>query len=276
MLNTIKNNKKTIIFIVLILLLIVGGIFMFGDHYVNIRKQHLNEYQYSTGGGMNGGYYHKTVKRYNDTLALISIENAEWHNQDPTVNEYLVNVSILDDLETIIRKYHMNFWNRKTFSNMFIADGESYSYSFEFDEKDIYFSAQHYPTSYSNKLSKLNEIINKYLEKAEKLPGLVNSNTDDECYELPENEILIYVSRYCKDRLYLKIMNGTDEEFDMPATYVLKNTDTNRIIQEDKIEYPRSVYSRSQNETSLSLNERLEKGNYKIIIGDIEIAFEIK
>lgn len=132
---------------------------MFGN-YVRIRGQHLNEYRYSSGGGMTGGYYTKTVKRNKD-YALIRIASAEWHSQEPTVTEYKVDVAILDELEAIIRKHRMNFWNKKKFTNMFVADGESYSYSFGFDNADISFSSQIYPARYSEKLKELDSVIEK-------------------------------------------------------------------------------------------------------------------
>lgn len=140
---------------------------MLFNHYVNIRGQHLNAYRYTSGGGMLGGYFCQTIKRGDDGRAIISIEEAECHNDEPKIEEYYVDASILDDLERIIRKNRMNFWNRRKFSNMFIADGESRGYCFEFDKKQISFSSQHYPVKYSNKLHKLKEVIEAYLEKIE-------------------------------------------------------------------------------------------------------------
>ncbi len=88
----------------LILLLAVAGVVkaMF-SHYVNIRGQHLNSYSSTSGGGMTGAYYSETVKRQDDH-ALIRIESAEWHSQDPTVTEYLADAAVLDELETVVRK----------------------------------------------------------------------------------------------------------------------------------------------------------------------------
>lgn len=141
---------------------------MAGSHYVNIRKQNLVKYQYTSGGGMTGGHYSETVTIYDDTRALISIEETEWYDADPVIREYIADKAILDELENVIRRYHMNFWDNKTFTDMFIADGESRSYSFDFDDSGISFSSQFYPAIYRKKLDKLDEIINKYIAAADK------------------------------------------------------------------------------------------------------------
>ncbi|MDO4189915.1 MAG: hypothetical protein Q4D29_13100 [Lachnospiraceae bacterium] len=190
-------------------------------NYVNIRGQHLNTYCYSSGGGMNGGYHSETVKRYSDH-ALISIESAEWHFQDPTVSEYLVDLAVMDELESVVRKYRMNFWNGKKFTNDFVYDGESEGYHFNFDQEDIFFSSQIYPLRYRKKLNELDRVIDKYIETGEKLPGLVNTNSkinEEENYFLPEGELVVYVYSYVKNSIRLRILNGTDEEIEIPENY---------------------------------------------------------
>lgn len=136
--------------------------------YINIRGQKLNKYTCSSGGGMTGGYYIETIKRHEDQ-AIISIKSAEWHSQEPMVMEYLTDASVLDELETVIRKCKMNFWHRKKFTNMFISDGESTSYHFNFDNADISFSSQIYPMKYGKKLNMLDSIVKKYIEMGKKL-----------------------------------------------------------------------------------------------------------
>lgn len=275
-----KKRKTTvfiIIAIVLVLAIIGGVIFMLGRNYVSIKGQHLNKYNCSSGGGMNGGYVSETVKRYDESHALITTEKADWYYQDPTVNEYLVDVSIMDELETIVRKYRMNFWDGKNFSNMFIADGETTGYSFDFDEEGVSFSSQYYPERYSKKLEKLDEVVDKYIQSAEKLPGLVNDRiNDEENYLLPEGEFSTYVYSYANDTLGVRILNGTDDEKELSRSYKLINTDTNKVIDEKEEEYPLIMYPQTQDEMSIKLNERLEKGNYKLIIGDKENTFEIR
>lgn len=160
-----KINKWAVfVLIVLILLIVGGGTFMLGDNYVNIRGQHLVEYRYGSSGDMRGGHYSEIVKRKDDSHAIITIEKAEAYNVEPERNEYLVDISIMDELENVIRKYKMNHWNRKKFTDMFISDGASSSYSFNFDKSYVSFSSQFYPMEYGQKLQEFDEIINKYVE----------------------------------------------------------------------------------------------------------------
>ena len=90
---------------------------MFGVHYVNIRGQHLVEYSCSEGGDMIGSYHRTKVKRCDDH-AIITVENAESHDAEIVAKEYVVSISVMDELEAIIRKEKMNFWNKKKFTNM--------------------------------------------------------------------------------------------------------------------------------------------------------------
>lgn len=131
----------------------------------------LSEYSYSVGGGMEGGGSRITVKAYDETRAVVSRESQEWHGAKPVVDEYLVDISILDDIEAVFDKYDMKKWHQKTFTDMFVSDGESYSYSFRFEGRNsVYFSSQIYPPEYSEKLAEFSEIIKKYEENREKIP----------------------------------------------------------------------------------------------------------
>lgn len=272
-----KLRKGLIIIAVIVFLFLIGGvIFMMAKHYVSIRGQHLNEYHYGSGGGMNGGYDSETVKRYDDTHALIKIERAAWHHQDPEVKEYLVDVSVLDELEGVVRKYRMNFWNRKEFSKIFICDGETKGYSFRFDENDFGFSSQLYPAKYRDKLREFDGIIEKYLQNAAALPGLIHTKkTDVETYELPDGELELYAYTYSGDYLGIRILNGTEEKAEIAQSYRLINADTAQVVAERDDSYASTVYPRSQDEMSISLNERLDAGHYTLVLGDIEIPFEI-
>lgn len=246
------------------------------NSFVNISGQHLNGYVYSTGGGMTGGYHRNTVKRYDDS-ALISIESAEWHSQDPTIEEYLVDDTVLDELEAVVRQHKMNHWNHKKFTNMFVSDGESESYSFDFDENSISFSSQIYPENYRNKLTELDRIVDKFIKNGEKLPGLVNPSIDDEeHYSLPEGKLEVYVYSYARDILGLRLLNGTDKEINLSESYKIINDDTGVVLVEENIPYGGEVSEHSRNELDIRLKERLNSGNYKIIIGDLEIPFEIR
>lgn len=248
---------------------------MIGQHYVNIGGQRLNQYRTSSGGGMSGGYSRETVKRLDDTHALVTVEKAEWYSQDPEINEYLVDVSIMDELEENIRKNRMNFWHRKKFTNLFIADGETDGYSFTFDKNEVRFSSQYYPPKYSRKLERFGEIIEKYLQNARKLPGLVrkggNPNPD-----IPEGVLDIYVCSYNGETIGVKILNGKDEPAEIACGYRIVQADTGKTIAEKKDESTETVNPQSMDTRSFPVTERLGEGSYKLLLGDMEIPFEIR
>lgn len=248
---------------------------MFGSNHVNIKGQHLKKYSCSSGGGMTGGYNSETIRRYDDGHALIYTEKAEWHNDDPEVNEYLVDVSIMDELEEVIRKGHMNFWNHKKFTNMFIADGESEGYSFSFDDAYVSFSSQYYPKKYRDRLRKLDGIIKKYLNDAERLPGLVNPRREEGNHDFPEGELLIYVSAYRNDALEIRIMNGTDDDVELSGTCSLIDVDNNKEISKMEMDSI-NVSSSCEDSFSVSLKERLASGDYKLVIGETVVSFAIR
>ena len=257
-------------------LLTLGGCEKMIGRYVGIRGKHLNSYSYSSGGGMNGGYHRETVKKYQDQ-ALITIESADWFAQDPTVAEYLTDTAVLEELEAVVRKYRMNFWNGKEFSKMFVCDGESESYCFYFDDDDVYFSSQIYPMRYRKKLADLDNVVRKYIDTAEKLPGLVGTRTDEEeNFLLPEGKLDIYVYSYAENVLGVKILNGTDEPVELPGSYQLIFTDTDTVVFEENDENVREVSGQSRDEIDIRLKERLQAGHYKIVFGDMEIPFEIR
>lgn len=278
MLKKIRIRKWMIIAgSILILALLVGGIiYMFGDHYVNIKGQRLNQFGYSTGGGMTGGYYSETVKRCEDG-ALITVKQAEWHSQAPKIREYQVDSLLLDELESIVRRKRMNFWNRKKFTNMFVYDGESQSYSFRFDSADLSFSSQIYPPRYGNKLDKLHEAIDRYLENAEALPGFVSEDIDaEETYEISEGEVKLTVVSYGAGALWVTAVNGTEEEVELPTAFRLISADTGELVEEQTEGEPNTLYPKMMDSFSYTLQDRLGAGNYKLILGETELAFEIR
>ena len=248
---------------------------MFGNHVV-IRDKHLNAYQYSSGGGMTGGYRNISVKRW-EGQALISFESADWFSEDPTVSEYLADIAVLDEIEAIVRKYKMNHWNRKKFTDLFVHDGESHSYQFIFDDAYINFSSQIYPEKYGSKLAEIGSVIEKFVRDGEKLPGLVNQKIDgDAQHSLPEGKSVVYVYSYAGNILGLRILNGTDEEIQLSEKYQIINHDTGTLLYEETTSYGGKIDKRSKDEVHIRLKERLTAGNYIMILGNLKIPFEIR
>jgi len=135
------------------------------DNYVNIKDQHLISFSFNVSGDMRGGYYHMIVKGMDESNALIRIEDSEAFNTEPIIQEYTVDINIITELENVIRKYKMNHWNNKKFTDMFVSDGASYGYCFKFDKDFINFSSQIYPQNYRLQLKELDAIIKSYIDK---------------------------------------------------------------------------------------------------------------
>lgn len=247
-----------------------------GKHHENISGEKLNAYRFSKGGGMSGGYHSEDIVR-KDGYALIRIESAEWHNSAPEVKEYKADVKIMDELEGIIRKYNMNFWDGKKFTDIFVCDGESSSYSFVFDDSYVSFSSQIYPKFYSDKLSEFKGIIQKYIEKAELLPALVPSGrTTEDDYNVPEGEMITYVRKCTSESLEVKIINKKSENVEIPIDYKVVNAETGDVLIEKKEDRIYSVYPKSQDEYTISLEKGFGAGKYNLIWNDMVMPFELK
>lgn len=244
-------------------------------NFVSIRGQHLQSYRYSCGGGMDGGYESQSVKLDGDR-ALITVESAQWHSQDPTVTEYLTDPAVLEELEAVVRKHHMNFWHNKTFTNMFVYDGESESYSFSFDENSFFFSSQIYPQRYRSKLAELDRVLEKYIEAGERLPGLLNTDPDAEEYNpLEEGVLKVYVYTYAGNSLGLRISNGLDTPLEIPESFTILRADTGETIVEQETPYGGSFPEYANDEMHMKLPQRLGAGQYLLIFGDLEIPFAL-
>lgn len=275
----LKINRWIIIGIIAIAVLIIGGtMFLNLKHFVNIRGQKLESFSYYSGGGMNGGGYNETIKKYDDETALYTVSDKDWWYQDPTVSEYFIDAKVLDEIDAVVRKYHMNMWHNKTFTHEIVFDGESESYHFNYDDATVWFSSQIYPLRYYSKLKKIKEVINKYTKDVTKLPGLVLENPIED-FDTPfytEGETRFYVYEYYDKTLGIKMLNGTDKDIEIVKDYKLVNADTGKVLYEDNNPYTYTLDETSNYEDYIRLSERLEAGNYKLTFSDVEITFEIR
>ncbi len=271
-----KNKKMKLIILIIIIaaLIIFACISLIKRH--NYSKQELLSYQYSSGGDMNGGHYSQKLTKIDDNTALMTISQSEWHYQDNQISEYLLDGKVLEEIKDIFLKNAMYKWENRNFSNIFVADGASYSYSFNFNEDSIHFSSQIYSQRYARKLNKIDDIINKY-QTEEKLPGLViKEKSDEEIYasQNPQDNLIhIEVYEYSQNRIYYRIANGTDEEIALDDMLTIYNDKDEIIVQNNK-DYQLSPHS--INDDYLKLNIRLTSGNYHLIYGEYNTEFEIK
>lgn len=256
---------------------------MFGligcGNIVNVKGQKLTEYSYSHGGGMLGGYGAVEVATVNGEVYLI-YHGTETYAGDEVVSEYAVDAAILDELEAVFRRYKMNRWNQKKFTNAFVADGESYSYVFSFDGgARVSFSSQIYPQNYRNKLNEFSAIIDRYKETATLLPGLVvEEKSSEELMQInhPDNgRVELEVYEYCKGRLYYRVMNGTGETINLPyKVQVVRNSD-GTVVYDKGSDGSTEVSANYTYEKSFLVEERLGEGTYTITIGEYDSVFEI-
>lgn len=277
--NAIIVGVATIAF-----LIITGGVLvsmgLFG-RFAGIEKEKLVSYQYSSGGDMLGSSYSETVREFDEDSALVTIVQRKWHGDDGTVKEYLIDKAILNELKAVFVKYRMKKWDNKKFTKMFIADGANYSYGFDFETDYVSFSSQYYPEKYSSKLKELDEILNKYLQNATLLPGLLIQNTVTENdfelpYDLDNGEIVLSVYSYYQKILCFRLANGTNEEIKADSVIRLYRDDESVLIHEKSYEHETIFYAHDLNEDSIKLNERLAPDKYRLEAFGYETEFEIQ
>ncbi len=266
-----------------IILFVIGGLLMFGlfgcSKVPNVKNKKLISYVYSSGGGMNGGG-NSTEISIIDGEVILTYSDTKWWYDDNDITEYKLDKAVLADIESVFRKYKMQNWNDKKFTDMFVADGPSYSYSFKFEDSiRVSFSSQVYPVSYSKKLAEIDKVIEKYKERGSLEPGLVTKEKTDE--ELagknnPDNGLVeIEVYEYSKDRICFRILNGTNEDVAVSNSVKLVRNSDGEMLYNESSEYSIEVNATSANEEYL-LSGRLEEGIYTIYVGDYSAEFEIR
>lgn len=253
---------------------------LFGE-FAGIEKEKLEGYKYSRSGGIQGCSSSKSVQEYSKDSALFTIMQRKWHRDDGTVKEYLVDKEILNELKAVFVKYHMEKWGNKKFTDRFIADGASNSYRFEFETNHVSFSSQYYPEKYSSKLKELDEILNKHLENATLLPGLLIHDTIKESdytlpYDLNNGKIVLSVYSYHQKYLYYRLANGTDEEKKIESVIRLYRDGESVPIYEKSSEHKISLSAHRLYENSVKLNKLLAPGKYRFEAFGYETEFEIQ
>ncbi|MBO4652257.1 MAG: hypothetical protein J5649_02960 [Lachnospiraceae bacterium] len=239
----------------------------------------LVKYEYHYGGNMNGNSHRETVEAVDDAHARISIEHAEWYCEDPKVDEYLVDISIMEELKEVFCRYCMEQWHNREFTDEFVCDGETYGYTFDFDGKpDVWFSSMIFPREYSDKLKELHEVFKKYLAEGEHLPGLVLARTDEpeECRRVPEEgKIVLEVYEYSCGKLYYRLGNGTDEGLEWTDTALYRKGESVPFVSVTE-KYPNHSGAHMFDENYLEIPGQLAAGKYRLEAGGYTCKFEVK
>lgn len=265
------------------MLLVIGGIVMFGlfgcSRVPKVKDKKLISYIYASAGGMNGGGS-STEMSCIDGEVFLTYSDTEWWYDDAKIMEYKLDRAALSDIEKVFRKYRMQNWNGKKFTNIFVADGPGYRYSFKFeDNTTVSFSSQVYPKSYRKKLAELDKVIEQYKERGSLEPGLVaREKTAEELAgkDTPDNGLVeLEVYEYRKDRIYFRISNGTDEDVAISGSVKLVRNSNGEILYNESSQQALKVNAATADEESL-LPGRLEEGSYTIYVGDYFAEFEIR
>lgn len=271
--------KKGVFSAIIVLLMIIfittsGGCSMFKKY------ENLEKYSRNTAGDMRGSSSSVYVSRMNGGQALLGFTGKDWYADDNTVREYLVPDTIITELEEVFKSEGMKRWNNKKITNVFVADGATTGYSFDFEKESVSFSSQYYPDAYQNKLNKLDEIIKKYAEGAELLPGLVVTPKSEEeaaAVSHPQDGLTrLEVYEYSENRLYYRYSNGTDEELKLPSNLCLEKADTGEKLYEQNLSYTSTWCAHSSEEFSFNLDERLGAGIYRLVSENLTCEFEIR
>ena len=92
----------------------------------------------------------------------------------------------------------------------------------------------------------------------------------------PDNGLVeIEVYEYSKDRIYFRILNGTDEDVAVSNSVKLVRNSDGEMLYNESSECSIEVNATSANEEYL-LSGRLEEGIYTIYVGDYSAEFEIR
>ena len=245
----------------------------------DVENKELVSFVYTSGGGMTGGGSYRSVNIIDGEI-ILTCSDKEWWYEDNHVTEYRLDKAVLTDIESVFRKYKMQNWNDRKFSDVFVADGPSYSYLFEFeDNTNVMFSSQSFPASYSEKLDEISQVIEQYREKGTLEPGLVTKEKTDE--ELagknqPDNGLIgIEVYEYSRDSVYYRILNGTDGAVTISDSVKLVRNSDGETLYNESSDFPIEVNAESAEECNIR-SGRLEEGIYTLSVGDYSAEFEIR
>ncbi len=275
-------KKKLIAIAALSAVLVLSGtvyLLMFGRNSA-VKKEKLISFRRETGGDMQGSSSRICVRRYDDTRALITVSQAEWHYEDPQVTEYFTDVFIMDEIREVFLRYRMQNWDGKKFTNMFVADGASTAYDFDFETTDVSFSSQIYPEQYAEKLEEINSLVRRRIAEGERLPGLILPELSEEermsAHKPNDGKLSLHVYEYSRNQLSYRFANGTDEVLSAGRDYKLHKAGNDKMIAEAQPgSYTYTLYAHSTAESTISLEQRLEPGTYVLEAGGLSCTFEI-
>lgn len=273
---------KSVSLIIIVCAVFLISAFVVWDIHAR-RHGRLVSYSYGYGGDMNGSHRSVRIKKLDGLTAFMTCSKAEWHYQDPAVEEYHIPISVLSDIEKVYDEYSMYRFERLPMSKFFACDAGTGSWCFEFDDgKSSRFSDnKEIPNKGYEGLRKIQKIIADYKSKADILPGLIrksSENDDGNDRKIEKGSLIFSVYEYSEGFLRFRFANGLDEE---------KSVRMDVSISRYGKDGPEEIFrSESKNlirltagyieESSVRLKDRrLEAGRYVLKISEYKTEFDI-
>ncbi|MCH4012747.1 MAG: hypothetical protein LKE64_00225 [Solobacterium sp.] len=263
------------------------------DNSKKVNESKMTKFEYSVGGGMRGESSTVTVSVADENSCLITETDKEYYAARKVVHEYRTEADLLGEIEDIFRENKMQKWSEKDLRGNFVADGASESYRFSFTDTDVYFSSQYYPKKYSEKLAKIDEVIESRKKAAEQLPALKLPVGESEDQVSPSADIYptdgylgLYLESYEQNELHYVIRNGRKEAFPgIDENGLNANVSEVKIIdlrsqEELPLLSPRYGYGgacagENIGEGYVTPESWLEPGHYELRVENLACEFEI-
>lgn len=245
-------------------------------------SQPLKNIYFSSGGDMRGSYHGLTVKTLDNSSALVFFEDADWHNEAIAVKEYIVPVSVLEDIKTIFNKNKLARCEKAPMSKFVVMDGATSSYSFEFEDTRIRFSSsQNLSKENYDALREIRKFVDNACQKGQLLPGLVlEKNADGTAqsrYVNVKGKMAIKVVGYKEKTLTIALGNASEEQKSISLkAKITELNNPNKIVEQNATDKTKGMPAKYNDDFEWKLDNRLEAGNYQLDLGGYTTEFTIK
>lgn len=277
-----KTKKKLPLILVLsaLPLCVIIVMFLF-DKLPNDKNENrkLVNYSYNYGGDMLGSHRSAVISKKDENTALLSYSKAESHSVDPTVREYYVPVSVLDEILEIYDSYKMKRYSKLKTSPIFAYDQGSSSYSFTFEDGShtSFNSGLIIPRKGAEGLRKISEILDEASKKSTLLPGFHPVFDADET-DKDDPGCKLRLASYYRNYLSYVLSNDTDRDSELSGEtvlYMISDGERRELFRDNK-PMPFKLSGNSMHNDSFKLKDmRLEKGVYVLTVSGCECEFEI-
>lgn len=242
----------------------------------------LKSVSFYRGGDMQGSTRDMSVEALDNDSAIVCYENAAWHHEAINVKEYIVPISVLEDIKNIFNNNKLVRCENAPKSKYMVLDGATSSYYFHFEKRTIRFSStQELPDGSYEALREISKCVSNACEKGQRLPGLVLRK--DENGNMPtknaviKGKVGIKVVGYKNKNLNISIGNGLEQEQVVALQSKIVEINKPENIVAERITDETIKVSKLYNENHFwKLDKRLPAGKYSLKLGDYTTEFEIE